>query len=69
MISQVYTESDGYVYTLNFTYDENGNIVKREDSSNDGYASTIETTWKLVYIPKDFADWEWDDFVYDTLKI
>ena len=60
-IREVYTYSDGDKDIYDYTYDDKGNCIKEVYTYSDGDKETYETEYKLVYIPVELTDEEFEE--------
>ena len=69
MITEHVRYAFGYEYTNNYEYDEHGNVIKTTYISPDIEVGNdvTESTYKLVYLPFDYTEEEWEA-IYDTTR-
>ena len=63
ILTEKYESTEGFGYIDKNTYDEHGNLVKKEEKYNDGYENIRETVFKLVYVPFEYSDEEWNEMI------
>ena len=60
----------GYEFTYNYEYDAHGNVIKTTYSHTDledgTYSDVTESTYKLVYLPFDYDEDEWQELCDST---
>ena len=61
LIKEHYTYTDTYVCDYEYTCDANGNPITEHITNTEDYEGTYKYTYKLVYIPFEYSDEEWED--------
>ena len=64
LIKEIITDYDGDKYVLDYTYDDHGNLIKAVYSEVDfdyECSVTLETEYKLVYIPVELSEEQFEE--------
>ena len=66
LIREYYESEVDFSYTNDYTYDANGNIIKEHTTYKDNTESLRECSFKLVYVPFEYSEDDWNHFI-DTV--
>ena len=64
LIKEIYTDYDGDKSIYDYTYDDHGNLIKEAYSEVEfdyEYSLTLETEYKLVYIPVELSEEQFEE--------
>ena len=67
LISEYFDFGDGHFFAYEYAYDDNGNVSKKRVYGSSGYDDTYTTEYKLVYIPFEYTEEEWNRLVFELI--
>ena len=68
LIREHHNYSDGFFVTWEYAYDANGNVINTHINTNGSSDETYTTEYKLVYIPFEYTEEEWDRIVFGLIN-
>jgi YD repeat-containing protein len=68
LIRKHHNYSDEFFVTWEYAYDANGNVINTHININGSSDETYTTEYKLVYIPFEYTEEEWDRIVFGLIN-